>query len=304
MTPSNPPSGASRLRIVLAFLSIYLIWGSTYLAIRFAVETIPPFLMAGARFLIAGAILYVWRLSRGTARPTSGQWGAAAISGTLMLLGGNGIVCWAEQWVPSGLTALIIASVPIWMGVMHWAIEPSKRPGVRGIAGLLIGFGGVALLVHPGGHLGGGHQVQVGALMLVLASAFWAAGSLYSRRAGAPADPILSTALQMLGGGAALVLVGLMTGEVGRVRLDAVTPRAAWSFLYLIGFGSIVAFTAYTWLLKVTAPAKAATYAYVNPVVAMTLGALIADEPLSELTLIAAAIIIGSVILITTERPH
>ena len=304
MTAPRASSNASRILLVFAFLSVYLIWGSTYLAIRFAVESIPPLLMAGGRFLFAGAILYAWRLSRGAARPTAAQWKAAAISGTLMLLGGNGIVCWAEQWVLSGLTALIISSVPIWMGVMHWAIEPAKRPGVRGIAGLLIGFAGVAILVHPGAHFGGGNQVQVGALLLVLASAFWAAGSLYSRRAGAPPDPMLSTSIQMLAGGAALTVAGAAMGEIGRVRFDAITARAAWSFLYLIVFGSIVAFTAYTWLLKVTTPAKAATYAYVNPIVAVILGAVIADEPISGLTLVAAAIIVGSVVVITTERPR
>jgi drug/metabolite transporter (DMT)-like permease len=217
MTAPRASSTASRLLLVLAFLSVYLIWGSTYLAIRFAVESIPPLLMAGGRFLSAGALLYAWRLSLGAARPTAAQWKAAAISGTLMLLGGNGIVCWAEQWVPSGLTALIVSSVPIWMGVMHWAVEPAKRPGVRGIAGLLIGFAGVAILVHPGAHLGGGSQVQVGALLLVLASAFWAVGSLYSRRAGAPTDPVLSTAIQMLAGGAALAVVGGAMGEIGRI---------------------------------------------------------------------------------------
>jgi drug/metabolite transporter (DMT)-like permease len=304
MTSPIAPQGASRLLVVLAFIAVYLIWGSTYLAIRFVVDSIPPFLMAGARFLVAGAVLYFWRLARGSARPTGEQWKAAAISGTLMLLGGNGIVCWAEQWVPSGLTALIISSVPIWMGLMHWAVEPARRPGVRGIMGLLIGFGGVAILVHPGAHFSGGHPVQIGSLALVLASAFWAAGSLYSRRAGAPRDPILSTSLQMLAGGAALVLTGAARGEAGRIRPDAITARAAFSFLYLIAFGSIVAFTAYTWLLKVTTPAKAATYAYVNPIVAVALGAWLANEPISHLTLFAAAIIIGSVIVITTERPR
>ncbi len=185
---------------------------------------------------------------------------------------------------------------------MHWMVEPSRRPGARGIMGLLIGFGGVGILVHPGAHFAGGHQVQVGSLLLVLASAFWAAGSLYSRRAGAPPDPILSTSVQMLAGGVANTLAGVVTGEIGRLHPASVTPLAGWSFLYLIVFGSIVAFTAYTWLLKVTTPAKAATYAYVNPIVAVVLGAVVANEPISNLTLLAAAIIIGSVIVITTEQ--
>jgi drug/metabolite transporter (DMT)-like permease len=302
MTAPNETPRASRLLIVLAFLAIYLIWGSTYLAIRFVVESVPPFLMAGARFAIAGGILYAWRMARGAARPTAGEWKSGTISGTLMLLGGTGLVCFAEQWVPSGLTALIIASVPLWMGLMHWLVEPSRRPGPRGIAGLVIGFIGVGILVRPGAHFAGERMVHVGSLLLVLASAFWAAGSLYSRRVGASRDPILATAISTLAGGAANILVGVLTGEVGRIRLDTITPLAAWSHLYLIVFGSIVAFTAYIWLLKATTPAKAATYAYVNPIVAVVLGATFADEPISSLTLVAAAIVIGSVILITTER--
>ena len=297
-TPARPP----RLLIILAFLAVYLIWGSTYLAIRFVVVSMPPLLMAGVRFAVAGGILFVWRMARGATRPSARQWKTGAIAGSLMLLGGTGLVCWVEQWVPSGLTALIISSVPIWMGLMHWMIEPEHRPGPRGIAGLLTGFLGVGILVHPGAHFAGGQMVQVGSLLLVVAAAFWAAGSLYSRRAGSSPDPILATSIQMLAGGAANFAAGLLTGEAGRVRIDAITPLAAWSFVYLITFGSIVAFTAYVWLLKATTPAKAATYAYVNPIVAVVLGATIADEPISRLTIFAAAIVIGSVILITTEQ--
>ena len=261
--------------------------------------------MAGARFLLAGAILYAWRLSRGATRPTAAQWKAAAISGTLMLLGGNGIVCWAEQWVPSGLAALIISSVPIWMGLMHWAVEPAKRPGVRGIAGLLIGFAGVAILVHPGAHFGGGHQVQVGSLLLVLAAAFWAAGSLYSRRAGAPRTRSCPPRFRCWPAARPSRSPELAMGEIGKVRLDAITTRVE---LVLCLPRSSSARSSPSPLTRgssrTTTPAKAATYAYVNPIVAVILGALLANEPISGLTLLAAAVIIGSVVLITSERPR
>ncbi len=287
---------------MLAFVSVYLIWGSTYLAIRFAVESMPPFLMAGARFLVAGVALYVWARSRGAAPATAVQWRDGAIVGTLMLLGGNGLVSWAEQWVPSGLTALIISSVPLWMGLMHWMIEPSGRPGRRGIAGLILGFAGVALLIRPDGASSGDTRILVGGIALVLASAFWAAGSLYSRRGSSPKDPIFTTSLQLIAGSVSLLIAGVISGELGRLDVGAITPRSGWALAYLIVFGSIVAFNAYIWLLRATTPAKAATYAYVNPIVAMLLGAGLAGEDLSSRTMIAATIVIGAVVMITTER--
>lgn len=302
MSATATSAGPSRMRLALAFLSVYLIWGSTYLAIRFAVESIPPLSMAGARFLIAGALLFVWARRRSAERPTGAQWRAAWISGTLMLLGGNGIVSWVEQWVPSGLTALIVSSVPLWMGLMHWMVEPSGRPGPRGIAGLILGFAGVVLLVRPGGEYSGDSRLLLGGIALVLASAFWAAGSLYSRRGAAPKEPLLSTSLQMIAGSVSLIIAGAIAGEVGRFDPAGITARSVWSLAYLTIFGSIIAFTAYVWLLRATTPAKAATYAYVNPIVAVFLGAGLAGEALSGRTLIAAAIVIGAVVMITTER--
>ena len=297
--PSSPPSTA---KLVAGFTAVYLIWGSTYLAIRFGVETLPPFLMAATRFVIPGAILYAWFRRRGAARPTGAQWRAATVSGSLLLLGGNGIVTWAEQWVPSGLTALIIASVPLWMAAMSWVVEPGARPGPRGIAGIVVGFAGVAYLVEPGGELGADRATLLGALSIVLASALWAAGSLTSRHLPRPDNAFLASSMQMLGGSAALALAGTLSGEWGRVDLAAVSTRSAVSLLYLMTFGSVIALSAYVWLMKVSTPAKVSTYAYVNPVVAVFLGWALAGESVTGRTGAAAAVIIASVVMITTER--
>lgn len=304
MEPSGAGSSrpASRLALVLAFLSVYLIWGSTYLAIRLGVETIPPFTMAGARFGIAGALLHGWARLRGAAAPSPRHWMEAAVSGTLMLLGGNGIVTWAEQWVPSGLAALIISSVPIWMGLFHWMVEPSSRPRRWGMLGLFLGLSGVAILVRPGAGLAPDRHLLIGSFSLIAASAFWALGSLYSRRAQAPSNAALAISLQMLMGSAALLITAVATGEPARFRLSDVSLQSSLSFVYLVLFGSIVGFTSYIWLLRVTTPAKAVTYAYVNPIVAVLLGTTVAGEPIGLRTVFAAVVIIGSVILITGER--
>jgi drug/metabolite transporter (DMT)-like permease len=297
MTP-HPPS---RLALAAAFLAVYVIWGSTYLAIRFGVETMPPFLMASVRFLVPGALLVAWRRAQRVPAASRAQWRSAAIVGTLLLLGGNGLVTWAEQWVPSGLAALLVGSVPLWMGLMTWAIEPAARPRARGIAGLLLGFVGVGILVDPRGELGGNGQIFVGALGIVAASAFWAAGSLTARRVDLPKDLLYATGMQMLTGGASLFLAGTLAGEWTRVDPGAVSAKSLLSLLYLLVFGSLVAFSAYAWLLRATTPAKVSTYAYVNPVVAVLLGWALAGEPLTARTLVSAAIIVASVAMITTD---
>lgn len=298
-SPSAPPSPA---RLVAGFAAVYLIWGSTYLAIRFGVETLPPLLMAATRFAVPGAALYVWMRRRGAPRPTPAQWRAAAISGSLLLAGGNGVVTWAEQWVPSGLTALIVASVPLWMAAMSWVVEPGARPGARGIAGIVLGFAGVAWLVEPGGELGRDPQTLLGALGIVLASALWAAGSLASRHLPRPGNAFLSSAMQMLAGAGALALAGTLAGEWSRMHPETVSARSVVSLFYLMTFGSVIALSAYVWLMHVTTPAKASTYAYVNPVVAVFLGWAIAGETVTSRTVVAAAVIIAAVVMITTER--
>jgi drug/metabolite transporter (DMT)-like permease len=290
-----PPT---RARLVTAFAAVYLVWGSTYLAIRFAVESIPPFLMAGTRFLLAGACMVVWSLWRGEPRPTRAMWQAAAIIGGLLLVGGNGGVVWAEQHVPSGIAALLVATVPLWMVLLDWLRPGGRRPTMGVLLGVAVGMGGLALLVDP--HAGSGQANPIAAGVLVVAALSWATGSIYSKRASRPASPILGTGMQMLAGGALLIVLSLSLGEPSRFDASSVTTRSLLSWLYLVTMGSFVGFTAYVWLLRVTAPAKAATYAYVNPVVAVFLGWALAGEPLTGRTLVAAAIIVGAVALITT----
>lgn len=291
-----------RERLIIAFAAVYLIWGSTYLAIRFAIETLPPLLMAGIRFMIAGAILYSWTRRSEASRPAPHHWRHATVIGGLLLLGGNGGVVWAEQRVPSGLTALLIATVPFWMVLLDWVRRDGVRPTGRVVLGLFLGFAGAGLLVGPGEFAGGGRVDLVGAGVLMLASLSWATGSLYSRRARLPESPLLTTAMEMLAGGVLLMVLGLLTGEGARLNLEGLSLRSLLSLSYLIVFGSLVGFTAYIWLLRHTTPTRASTYAYVNPVVAVILGWAVANEPLTARTLVAAAVIIPAVALIISQR--
>jgi drug/metabolite transporter (DMT)-like permease len=291
---------APRGRVITAFAAIYIIWGSTYLAIRFAIETLPPFLMAGTRFLIAGAVLYPFARRLGP-RPEKAHWVGAAIVGALLLLAGNGGVVWAEQRVASGLAALLVATVPLWTVLLDSLIR-KKRPTGRVIAGLFLGFLGLVLLVGPG-ELAGSRRIDpIGVAVLVTASLCWATGSLMSRRVKLPRSPLLATAMEMLLGGGLLVFFGLVLGEGSRLHLDMVSPKSVLALLYLVVFGSLIGLTAYVWLLGVVAPARVSTYAFVNPVIAVVLGWAFAGEPLTARTLMAAAVIVGAVVLITTER--
>lgn len=289
----------SRLKIAAAFAAVYIIWGSTYLGIRFAIETIPPFLMAGGRFIVSGVILYAWVQSRTPARPTLNQWKSAAIVGGLLLLGGNGIVAWAEQWVPSGITALIIASSPISF-VLIDAFQRKTPPSADVISGLVLGTIGIFLLIDPTRLIAGDELYLPGAFAIVLATVAWAYGSLYSRKADLPSSPLLATAMEMLAGGALLTLTGLLLGETARLDLTAISPRSLAAFAYLIVFGSLIAFTSYVWLLRVASPAMVSTYAYVNPVIAVLLGWLIGNEAMNGRILVAALIIVVAVAIITT----
>ncbi len=291
-----------RLRIAIAFLAIYTIWGSTYLAIKIAIETIPPFLMASIRFLIAGVALYTWTRLRGAPRPTNSNWKAATIIGGLLLLGGNGGVVWAEKQVQSSVTAIFITTVPIWMALLEWRGYDHIRPKPPVIFGLIMGFAGVALLVGPQQIGGSGEVNKVGGLVLILASLSWAIGSLYSRKADLPTYPLQGTAMEMLMGGVLLGLAGLVSQEWAEFNPQAASFRSLFAFAYLVVFGSLMGFTSYVWLLKQTSAARVSTYAYVNPVVAVFLGWALASESLTLTTLLAAAIIILAVILITSYR--
>jgi drug/metabolite transporter (DMT)-like permease len=288
--------------VALAFASVYIIWGSTYLSIRIAVETMPPFLMAGTRFLIAGALLYVWAIARGESRPKRFHWRSAFIIGGLLLLGGNGGVSWALQTVPSGTAALLVATIPLWMVLIEWLRPGGTRPTGRVFLGLGLGFVGIAILIGPQQITGGGQVPLVGALVIIIAALAWATGSIYSRSAKMPDSPLTSTAMEMLAGGALLFLVGSLSGEWGAVDVAQISLRSLIALVYLIFFGSLIAFTAYIWLLQVSTPARVSTYAFVNPVVAVFLGWVILDEALTANTLIAAAIIISAVALITATR--
>ncbi len=297
---SEPTTG----RLLAAFGALYVIWGSTYLAIRFAIETLPPLLMASARFLVTGSLLYVWARSRGAPRPTRSQWKSAVVVGGLLFVAGNGSVVVSEQWVASGLVALLVASVPLWMVVLDWLWGSGLRPSRRVVSGLLLGFAGVAFLAGgPGTGVEDARQL-VGSILVVLGSLAWAGGSIYARHADVPYRPRLWVGMQMLAGGVLLLPVAVAAGELARFEPAGVSLGSALALAYLIVFGSLVAFSAYIWLLGVSTPARVGTYAYVNPVVALFLGWALAGEPLTFRSMVAAAIIVGSVALITTERPR
>jgi drug/metabolite transporter (DMT)-like permease len=282
-------------------LALYFIWGSTYLAIRVAVETLPPFLMAGTRFVVAGAVLYAFAIRRGDRQgdaPTAAGWRAAAIVGAGLLLGGNGGVVWAEQHVSSGLAALLVSSLPIWMALLG-RVFYGESIGPAVVAGLVLGLAGVVLLV---GRVETGGADPVAALVLLGASCSWAAGSLYARTAPLPRRSLVATAMEMLTGGGLLLVLSVVVGEPARVRAVDFTLPAVSAVLYLTVFGSLVAFTAYSWLLTNAPLSLVSTYAYVNPVVAVLLGWLILDEPLTSRVVVAGAAIVAAVALIASAR--
>jgi drug/metabolite transporter (DMT)-like permease len=294
--------GASRAQIIAAFASIYIIWGSTYLAIRYAIETIPPFVMGGTRFLVSGVLLYWWARSRGASRPTKLHWRNAVIAGGFLLLGGNGAVVWAEQYVPSGLTALLVSILPFWLVIIEWVRPPRRRPTGAVLVGLVLGFIGIVVLVGPGNVGGQGDVRPLGALVLIVGSLSWAIGSFWSRDAKLPESALLTTGMEMLGGGALLIIVGVLTGELSHLDVHQVSRASTIGLVYLITFGSLLGFTSYIWLLDKVSPAHLGTYAYVNPIVAVLLGWAIAGERLSIRTGVAAAIVICAVALITSAR--
>lgn len=292
----------SRAALWLAFAAIYLIWGSTYLGIRVAVETMPPFLMAGARFAIAGAAVLGFLRLRGTPWPTRTQWISNGIIGTLLLLGGNGLVVWAEQFVPSGITALLIGIGPLFIVLTEWAWPGGIRPAALTMAALLLGFAGVIWLAAPWEEGTGGGLHPGGVIAILSACVFWALGSIYSRHARHGADPLLAAALQMLAGGAALLAVALPHGDFAVFDATAVSTHSWWAFAYLVMVGSLVGFSTFVWLMKHSTPARVATYAYVNPVVAVFLGWLILGEPVTSRTLVASAVIVTAVAIITVQK--
>jgi drug/metabolite transporter (DMT)-like permease len=302
--PQSAPAAseyrASLPAIWSALIAVYLIWGSTYLAIRYAVETMPPFLMAAVRFIISGGFLYALRRFGGDPAPKAVEWRSATFIGIFLLVGGNGGVVWAEQFVTSSLAALLVATVPLWMVLMDAFRPAGHRPGLPAAGGILIGFGGVVLLIRS--IAGGADTTSLsGAAALIFASLAWSIGSLYGRTARLPAAQLLGTAMEMLAGGAALLLVATVVGEWGDLDIARVSRRSALALVYLTVIGSS-AFVAYVWLLRVAPTPLVATYAYVNPLVAVLLGYFLAQEPMTLRTLLAAALIIGSVALVSLPQ--
>ena len=293
-----------RGRLLAAFAAVYIIWGSTYLAIRFAVETLPPLLMAGARFTIAGLILLLWsRTVQHAERPSRSDWRTGLASGALLLLGGNGAVVWAETRVPSGIAALLVAVVPLWMVLLDWLRPGGRRPAAPVFAGLALGLVGLGLLVGPDAlHGGGGAVSTIGAVVLIAGSLSWAVGSLYIKQAPRPTTSINGSGTQMFAGGLCLLVAGTLVGELAQLDFAHVSERSVLGFLYLVVFGSLIGFTAYLYMLAHTTAARASTYAYVNPVVAVILGWAFAHEPLTMRTILSAAVILAGVVIITVAR--
>jgi len=291
-----------RWRLVLAFAILYIVWGTSYVAIARAIETIPPFLMGGTRFVIAGILLMLWARSRGAPLPTQRNWRAATLTGALLFLVANGAVVWAEQFVSSGVTALLNAVIPLWIVLIDWLRYRSIRPGLPLWIGLGLGFVGIMLLITPN-QFAGGEGVHIpGAIVLAIGGISWAFGSLVARQADLPKSPSMATGMQLLCGGIMLLALGAVTGELTDFQLSQVSQEAVIAVIYLICFPSIVAYSSYVWLMRVADAAHVSTYAYVNPVVAVILGALLNNEAITGRTLIAAAVILSGVFIINTYR--
>jgi len=292
----------SRLAFIMAFGAIYVIWGSTYLGIRVAVETLPPFLMAGARFAIAGTLLFTFLKLRGATWPTALQWRDQAIVGVFLLLGGNAVVSWAELKTPSGITSLILGASPLIVVIFDWLRPGGRRPTLGLIAGVFVGIAGIALLVGPGSIPEGYQPPMVDIIALLLASVSWWIGSFYSKHGKTRTPLMLASSMQMLCGSACMLLTGLVLGEGGEFHASSVTLQSWVAFSYLVVVGSIIAFPVYVWLLEHSTPAKVSTYAYVNPVVAVFLGWALIGEPLNLRIIVAAAVIVSAVAIITIGK--
>lgn len=302
-TETNKAVKHISVTLIAAFAAVYIFWGSTYLAIKYAIETLPPFLMAGSRFVFAGSILYIWaRLSKDYEKPSLKHWRTSFIVGTLLLLGGNGGVVLAQHYISSSLAALLVATEPFWIVLLGWLWLKGSRPNWKVALGLLIGFVGVYLLIGGQGSSASGGAGQIfGALCVIAAALSWATGSMYGLRASTPKSSVLTSGMQMLSGGAVLTVVGFIKGEATTFNVADVSPNSWFALAYLVIFGSLIGFTAYSWLLKNAEPAMVATYAYINPVIAVFLGWLIAGESFTTQMLVGAGIIVGSVALITSQ---
>ena len=293
----------SRLSFLLAYAAIYLIWGSTYLAIRFAVETLPPFLMTGVRFAAAGCLMYGWARLRGAPRPTRSEWAAASLVGALMLVFGVGGVSWAQQKVPSGAAALIVGVGPLSLVLVDWLFFGGERPDRRVLTGIALGFIGIAALIGPEQLAGSGRIDLIGAAVILMGTITWSFGALYSRGPRLPSPPTLAIGMEMVAGGVILIAAACLFREPWNLSLGDVSLRSLLSLAYLTVAGSIIALSAYLWLLKFDSPARVTTHAYVNPVVAVLLGWALAEEVLNARIVLAACVIVVGVVSIVRKPP-
>lgn len=292
---------SKQAKLLLAFSLIYFIWGSTYLGIRYAIETMPPFLMASARFIIAGVVMYAFLRFKGAPNPSLRQWCNLGVVGVFMLLGGNGFVAWAEQYISSGLAALLVSLLPLWLITLDWLWIGGPRPTWQAMLGIAFGICGVVLIVDPARIMGSSVHLT-GAGMVILASLLWAIGSIYAKKIDHPKSIFMSAACQMIVGGMALLLTSVLLGEPAGFTISAVSTVSLLSFCYLTIAGSMIAITAYAWLLQNASATSVSTYALVNPAVAIFLGWLIADEALTPSIMLGAAIILLGVFLVISHQ--
>ncbi|MCZ7661751.1 MAG: EamA family transporter [Thermoleophilia bacterium] len=293
----SPPS---RPQIIAAFFAVYVLWGMTFLGTRYAIETLPPLLMVSVRSMIAGGVLYAWARLRGASRPSADQWKVAFIAGAFLILMAQGGVAWGQQTVPSGVAAVLVSTIPMWILVLEWFRPSGRRPSVAVSVGLLLGFSGVLLLVSPWESGARGISL-LGAAVVLFAALAWAVGSLYTRSAEKPVSHPQAAGMQLLAGGVLLLVPAIAGGDLGAVSPGNVSITSLLAFLYLVVFSSVVAFSAYMWLLGVCRATWVATYAYVNPVVAVGVGWAVAGEPLTGRMVLAMVVAIGAVALVTTR---
>jgi len=298
------PSKPSRISIILAFAAVYVIWGSTYLGIKYAIQTMPPLLMSGVRYFIAGLIVFVIAISTGALFPKKIHWRNTLIIGALLVLMGNGGVALAESLIPSGIASLIVCSVPMWFALFGWLFFNKGKPGALTISGIVLGFIGMIVLVGPKNILHVGQGINLaGVLIITVGSMGWSVGSLLVARIELPKNQIITIGMQMLCGGFLLFIAGLIKGEYNQVHFNAISTSSLLAMGYLITFGSIVAFSAYSWLLRVVSPSLVSTYAYVNPAIAVFLGWMFLKEPIDKYTIIGSVFIVFALILITSQKP-
>lgn len=296
------PARPAAWKLLLAFAIIYLVWGSTYLAIRIGVREIPPFLMAGLRFTIAGVVMWAWMRVTGTPSPTLREWRDASVLGTLMFLIDYACLFWAEQRVPSGIAAVILAMIPVCITLLEITWLRTQRLTLRLATGLAIGIVGVVVLMNPSAALGEAPLDHRGVIALLVSCCGWSVGTIVTKRLTLPASKPMSAAAQMLSGGVQLLVLAAIAGEFTHFRAQNISAAAWFSLVYLIIAGSIIAFTAYVWLLHYESPTKVGTYAYINPVVAVILGATLGGESMGRRTILGTALILISVAAITTIK--